>query len=468
MSLPLDDTIAAIATPLFPSGIGVIRISGPDALQIADMVFEGKRTPTSSRSQTVLHGYIINIGNGKRIDEALCIIMKEPHTYTGDDVVELSLHGSPLLLQETISIILSCGARQAEPGEFTYRAFINGKMNLTQAEAVHQLVSARSETGLRNAFLQLQGSLQKKIKNLRGTVLGLLSDYEAEIEFPEEGLAFITAKDAARTLKSLISACKALSDTYVIGKKLNEGITITICGPPNSGKSTLLNRLLNEERAIVHFQPGTTRDIVEGTMSINGSTLRVVDTAGIRDAYDTVEGYGIKKTFAVLKQSDLVIWIDSVQNEESSEKTLFTKIRSHISEHSKNTQILMLLNKIDLLEAHKRKDIQNRYSNGSRYLISAKRGWGISLLRKKVSQCMDQLNVPDYEGTIITSLRQRQILDSCKDSLNRAFKGLTNNVSLEYICVDLKEAIDGLDQFIGATYQGDIYKLIFKNYCVGK
>jgi tRNA modification GTPase len=468
MPLPLDDTITAIATALLPSGIGVIRISGPDALQIADMVFEGKKPSTSSQSQTVLHGFIKNVGNGKRIDEALCLVMKKPNTYTGEDVVELSLHGSPLLLQETISIIISCGARQAEPGEFTYRAFINGKMSLTQAEAVHQLVSAKSETGLRNAFLQLQGSLQKKMQNLRDTALGLFSNFEAEIEFPEEGFEFITAKDAVKTLKLLISTCKDLSDTYVIGKKIEEGIIVTICGPPNSGKSTLLNRLLNEERAIVHFQPGTTRDIVEGTMTINGIALRVVDTAGIRDAYDTVEGYGIKKTFAVLKQSDLVIWIDSVQSKKSSNKKLFAKIRSHISNHSKNIQILSLLSKSDLLDTHERKALQKKYSNGSPYLISAKRGWGISLLRTKVSECMDQLNVPDYEGTIITSLRQRQILDSCKVSFVRVLTGLTKNISLEYICVDLQEAIDGLDQFIGTACQGDIYKLIFKNYCVGK
>ncbi len=468
MSLPVDDTIAAISTPLFPSGIGVIRISGPDAYKITDSIFEGTGIPSSRDSYSALHGYVQDPQTGVQIDEVVCLVMKGPNTYTGEDVVELSAHGSPFLLQEIIKVIIANGARQAEPGEFTYRAFINGKMSLTQAEAVHQLIHARSETGLRNAFLQLQGSLQKRIQRLCNSAVELLSDFEAEIEFPEEGLSFISKKDATLRLKLLIKGCSELASSYTIGKKIEEGVTITLCGPPNSGKSTLLNRLLNKDRAIVHYEPGTTRDVIEETVVINGATLRLVDTAGIRDTDESVEEHGIKKTYSVLKKSDLVIWIDSVSEKDTTNDFLFQKVHSYIHDHSKHIQVLRLLNKSDLLKNDQRKQLVDECSNGTQCVVSAKRGWGISQLRNTISDCIGKLHVPIYEGTIVTSMRQRQLLDAAKDALKRVLNGLQNNISLEYLCIDLQEGIEGLNQFIGKNPPQDIYKIIFSNYCVGK
>ena len=468
MPLHADDTIAAIATPLFPSGIGVIRISGPDSIPIAQEIFDSQNPIADCESHTAVHGYVLLPKSNTRIDESLCLVMKKPRTYTGEDVVELFMHGSPLLLQEAMDGIIDAGARQAEAGEFTYRAFINGKMSLTQAEAVHQLVNSRSRSGLRNAFLQLQGSLQKKISSLQIKLLELLSDFEAEIEFPEEGLRFISEKEGLSRIRSLKKQISILIDTYPLGKKLEEGVAIAICGPPNSGKSTLLNRLLNEDRAIVHALPGTTRDIVEGKTVINGAVIRLLDTAGIRSTKETVENIGIEKTYSSIKNADLVLWIESVTEQNGTNEKLFDEIKAGFSKKSGDSQVIRLLNKSDLLAADDRKNVQGGLSNGSPLLISAKRGWGLSKLRKAISATIGALDVQHYEGTIITSLRQKQLLQSCRENLNRVLKGIKNDASLEYICMDLNDCIDTLDQFTGKKTPENIYELIFKNYCVGK
>jgi tRNA modification GTPase len=465
MTVVLDDTIAAVATPLFPAGIGVIRISGPEAIKIANAVFAGKKQVLECETYTALHGYIKNPETVETLDEAVCLVMKGPASYTGEDVVELSLHGSPLVLRKTLEMIIRLGARQAEAGEFTYRAYLNGKLSLTEAEAIHKLVKARSESGLRNAFLQMQGSLRRNILELRTKVQEVLSNFEAEIEFPAEELNFLSKEDGLKHIKHIITACSKMIETYQLGKQLEEGVKIVICGPPNSGKSTLLNRLLKDDRAIVHEIPGTTRDKVEGTLSINGAVIKIIDTAGIRLTENAVEKIGITKTIEAIKKSNVIIWLESYDTKSSFKEN---ELKSKVISKSVKKHSITVMNKIDLLDKNERKTLQKKLKSEIDIFISAKKGWGVKQIYMAIEEVVGAMQSHSIEGTIITSLRQEQLLKECRKALNRAENGLKIGVSLEYICQDINEGIEALNQLIGTKPRKDIYELVFKHFCIGK
>ncbi len=464
--LPLNDTIAAAATPLFRGGIGVVRLSGPEALSIADRIFESRKSPSSLSSHTALHGFIED--NGQKIDEALCLVMRAPNSYTGENVVELSLHGSPLLIQKVLAIIFSLGARPAEPGEFTFRAYMNRRLDLTQAEAVHHLVNSKSESGLRNAFLQLQGSLQKEISSIRDGLLEISANFEADIEFPDENLNTINKPEALKRLNLLSGRIKDLVDSYEIGRKIEEGLNIVLCGPPNSGKSTLLNRLMSEDRAIVHSSPGTTRDAVLGTLEINGASIRLIDTAGIREKTEPVEEEGIRRTFLYINEADLVLWVQDINEPNGSGSKIIEEIAGQENPENDKKVFIRIYNKSDKLEKNKRTSLEKELKSGYEVLISAKLGWGIENIRSIIADSLRSLDISGREGIVLTGARQKQLLETCQESLYRSLQGVRSNLSTEYFCSDINESLSALDEIIGAEPNENIYDILFKNFCLGK
>lgn len=485
--LPIDDTIAAISTPLFSSGIGVIRISGRNAISIADKCFSGGTPLTKCPAYKAQYGQFsdpgpdpisknsnkINVlsidGDSNTIDNSLealdnviCLVMRSPKTFTGEDIVEFSMHGSVILLKKALNILIACGARLAEPGEFSFRAYINGKMSLTQSEAVHSLISAKSESGMRNAFLQLQGTLQDKLSVLRADVLEILANFEAEIDHPEEGLNFLTSDDATKELSKVSNSIRELGDSYELGKKIDKGISVVICGPPNSGKSTLLNALLNEDKAIVHETPGTTRDFIEGNLEISGAVINLIDTAGIRDASGEIEEEGIRRTIKKANEADIAIWVrpNNKNNNDSSnidDEAIFKNINNR-------EKLIIVSSKGDLLG----EDARTNNNGESSLLLSAKEGWGLDKLRKLISNELATLNIENHDGAIITNLRQNRLLIKTSDLLNNALNGIKTGLGYEYIAVDINESLNTLDELIGLEPEGDMYDVVFKNFCIGK
>ena len=449
------DTIAAIATPFGESAIGIVRLSGPDTLNIVNKVFRGKGR---IRPRYAHYGYVLD-KKGEPLDEAVLIYYKAPHSYTGEDMAEFNLHGNPLILKEVLRRLLEEGARLAEPGEFTKRAFLNGKLDLTQAEAVAELISAKTELARKLALNQLRGALSKEIKPLREELLNLFALVESSIEFEEEDIPTIERKDLIKRLEMILERVKKLLETAKTGKALRKGLKLAIIGRPNVGKSSLFNRLLGEERSIVTDIEGTTRDYIEETVNIGGIPISLVDTAGIRETEDRVEKIGVERSLKKLEEADVVLLVFDTSKEELEEEDL--KLGDLARKSGK--PVLLVLNKVDL--GNRLKVIPFDFP---KIWVSAKTGEGLERLKGLI---LELAGVNTAEGgNIYISLRHEELLKRAKRALESALDYLKDGefYSPEILMLDLREASDALGEIIGEVTTEDVLGQIFSTFCIGK
>ena len=469
----LETTIAAIATPPGQGGIGIVRISGRRARAILQRLFKPHRLQSAPpkdfpfKSHRMYYGWIVAPESGEPIDEVLAVYMRAPHTYTAEDVVEIQCHGSFLVLQEILAQVFAAGARPASPGEFTKRAFLNGRIDLTRAEAVIELIEARTRPGLKLASAQLQGLLQQKISAIRESLIGLKAVVEVAIDFPEEdaeiidppGMQQTITQEAAEPLAAMIASADQ-------GKIFREGISVVILGRPNVGKSSLLNCLLKEDRALVTPVPGTTRDTIEECINVKGMPVHIVDTAGIRDTDEIIEEMGIERARAKLAAADLALMmLDGSAPLTAADHELYASIKKE----NITGKRLLLLNKTDL---QRHADFDNTiaaFGDDPLIRISAKTLAGIEELTETIFKTMTGGSGDwDPGSDAAPNLRQQDAMKKALTACNRVTAGLRNNLPPDVIAIELQAALDHLGDIVGDTTSEDVLDIIFERFCIGK
>lgn len=458
----LDDTIVAISTPIGEGGIGIVRLSGKASLQIVDRIFKSKsgRSVFEYKSFTTHYGFIYD-GN-TRIDEVILTIMKAPYSYTREDVVEINCHGGIVPLKEVLELTLREGARLAQPGEFTKRAFLNGRIDLIEAEAVLDIIRAKTDLSLKYAMKQLEGGLSERINLLKEKILDILASIEASIDFPEEDIDFSSDETLLKDIDDILNELNLLIDESKTGIILRGGLLAVICGKPNAGKSTLLNTLLKKERAIVTPVPGTTRDTIEESVNIKGVQIRLVDTAGVTETDDPVEIEGITRTKRYVEDADIVLFLldNNTPFEEDDVKI------GNLIKDSKN--VLVIINKIDLEQRLSLEKINEILPNRSIINISAKEGIGISDLENEIAKLVFNGSVISSDDAIITNARHRDSLIKTKNALIDAKRDIVNGKGPEFISIDIREALDSIGIIIGEVYTDQLLERIFSKFCIGK
>ena len=454
------DTIAAITTPLGESGIGAVRISGPGAYAVGDKIFKSKsEVPLKERrDRSIQYGTIVD-ENGTCIDEVLALIMKGPHSYTAEDVLEIQCHGGREALESILQLILRSGARMANPGEFTERAFVNGRIDLAQAEAVMDVIQAKSRAGLTSAVSQLEGRLSKVINKTRNELTELVTRLEVMIDYPEEDLEDIAVPDVSGALKGMQKKLQHMLEESQSGRMIRDGVMAAIAGTPNAGKSSLLNRLLQEERAIVTDVPGTTRDVLEEWITLRGVPVCLVDTAGIRETDDTVEKIGVSRARQYLDRADIILAvIDSSRPLTEEDKDILQSVAG------KN--VIVVLNKTDLPPVVTSKDL-SPYG----FLlcpISASTGKGLDELKDMLLQEVLKGGFTDGPSALLTNTRHIELVRQSAEALNRAQQSLQDGMPLDCAVVDIRQAWDALGSITGDTVHDDIVEEIFSRFCLGK
>lgn len=457
-----EDTIAAIATAPGEAGIGIVRLSGSKSIVILDKIFTAKKNIAAVEipSRVATYGHVLD-QEGSVVDEVLVLVMRAPYSYTTEDVVEIHCHGGIVPVRRILELLLKNGAVMAEPGEFTKRAFLNGRIDLTQAEAVIDVITSKTETGLNAALNQLEGELSQEIHRIMDGLLGILAHIEASIDFPEHDIEEVTSENILSSSIDLSKSIKKLIESFDEGKIIRDGLSTAIVGRPNVGKSSLLNILIKENRAIVTDVPGTTRDIIEEYLNISGILVKLVDTAGIRETEDVVERIGVERTKAAIDEAELVIFtVDA--------STKLTEEDQDIIELIGNKKVIVAANKIDKGKTVDLDYLTEKFYRDNVVEISVKERIGIDALEDKIKSIVYQGQAGISKNKMVTNIRHKDLLDKAFESVERAIDSLRNGIPVDLLSVDIKEAWSRLGQITGDVVEEDIIKEIFSKFCVGK
>jgi tRNA modification GTPase len=453
-----QDTICAVSTPPGEGGIGIIRISGKEALSIAARVFKphNGNDISGAGTHTLHYGHVIDPATGETADEVLMSVMRAPATYTREDVVEINCHGGMMPLRRTMGLLISAGARQAEPGEFTKRAFLNGRIDLAQAEAVMDIIRAKTDLSHRAANEQLLGVVSGEVSNLRDRLVSLIASVEAGIDFPEEDIATESGNSLADEVAGIITAVESLLTSFTYGRILRDGFATAIVGRPNVGKSSLLNALLKQNRAIVTEIPGTTRDVLEEYLNISGVPIKILDTAGIRHTHDMVEQEGVRRSLAAIESADIVLVVLDGSQTLAPED-------GRVLEEVKGKNAIAIINKSDLPRKLERFD-----SPHLQVSLSCRTGDGLDGLKRAISDMVTQGTIGSREHAWAVNQRHKTALEQTNASLQRSLDSIKSNLSPEFVAMDLRGALDSLGLITGATCTEDILVRIFNDFCIGK
>lgn len=462
----LTDTIAAIATAAGQSGIGIVRISGKDALAVADKIFLSKnaKKPSGFKTYTTHYGWVVERGNTQRaehkiIDEVILTVMRAPKSYTKEDIVEINCHGGIVALRRVLELALENGSRLAAPGEFTKRAFLNGRLDLTRAEAVLDIIKAKTDSALRVGIEQLKGTLSGRINKIRESLLGVLSQLEANIDFPDDEVGPVNPEDLLTRVRTISSDLKSILDSANTGRILREGVNAVICGRANVGKSSLLNALLKQERSIVTPIAGTTRDTIEEIIDIKGIPVRIVDTAGIIEPRDLIEKKALRRSKKYIGSADLVILLfDNSKKLSREDHTLMKKLGQKTT--------IAVINKMDLKAKIEREKIQKKFKRIVD--ISAKKMGNIALLEDAIANLVYDGKLRRSEPVLVSNLRHIQSIRQAEKLIAEAVNSLDNKLSLEFIAQNVKDALGHLDDVLGKRFSEELLDKIFSEFCIGK
>lgn len=457
------DTIAAIATAMAPAGIGIIRISGEESLEVADRIFrpiKSKKKVSQMDSHTVHYGYICD--GEEIVDEVLLLVMRGPHTYTREDTVEIDTHGGVIVMKRILEVVLKNGARPAEPGEYTKRAFLNGRIDLTQAESVIDIINAKSDNALKSSVRQLQGSIRDKITDIRGRLLYELAFIESALDDPEHYTLDGYLPELKQKMQKIHSELKHLLDRADDGRILKEGINTVIVGKPNAGKSSLLNALTGEERAIVTDIAGTTRDTLQESIQLDGIGLNIVDTAGIRDTEDTVERIGVERSRQAMEDADLILYVaDSSTPLDENDFEILQRIAGR--------RVIVLLNKSDLKEETSAEELRAHLDPDQEVIpVSMVDGTGLQQFRDRVKDMFFHGNLSFNDEVYLTNARQKNTLTLAWESIGQVLQSMENQMPEDFLTIDMMDAYQELGKMIGEAVEDDLVDEIFSEFCMGK